>query len=89
MRELRQELIGKYDLSVQVNTLFEQDEPAVELVIQKDSMRDFMYGVKSIGREVSEQLINDDNLPHIQHSMTLISLMVEWVMMCNIWTKMN
>ena len=70
MRELRQELIGKYDLSVQVNTLFEQDEPAVELVIQTDSMRDFMYGVKSIGREVSEQLINDDNLPHIQHSMT-------------------
>ena len=70
MRELRQELIGKYDLSVQINTLFEQDEPAVELVIQKDLMRDFMYGVKSIGREVSEQLINDDNLPHIQHSMT-------------------
>ena len=70
MRELRQELIGKYDLTVQINTLFDQDEPAVELVIQKDLMRDFMYGVKSIGREVSEQLINDDNLPHIQHSMT-------------------
>ena len=70
MRELRQELIGKYDLSVQINTLFDQDEPAVELVIQKHLMRDFMYGVKSIGREVSEQLINDDNLPHIQHSMT-------------------
>ena len=70
MRELRQELIRKYDLSVQINTLFDQDEPAVELVIQKDLMRDFMYGVKSIGREVSEQLINDDNLPHIQHSMT-------------------
>lgn len=70
MRELRQELIGKYDLSVQINTLFDQDEPAVELVIQKDLMRDFMYGVKSIGRQVSEQLINDDNLPHIQHSMT-------------------
>ena len=70
MRELRQELISKYDLSVQINTLFDQDEPAVELVIQKELMRDFMYGVKSIGREVSEQLINDDNLPHIQHSMT-------------------
>ena len=70
MRELRQELISKYELSVQINTLFDQDEPAVELVIQKESMRDFMYGVKSIGREVSEQLINDDNLPHIQHSMT-------------------
>ena len=70
MRELRQELIGKYDLSVQINTLFEQDEPAVELVIQKESMRDFMYGVKSVGRDVSTQLINDDNLPHIQHSVT-------------------
>ena len=70
MRELRQELISKYELSVQINTLFEQDEPAVELVIQKESMRDFMYGVKSVGREVSTQLINDDNLPHIQHSMT-------------------
>ena len=70
MRELRQELSGKYDLSVQINTLFEQDEPAVELVIQKESMRDFMYGVKSVGRDVSTQLINDDNLPHIQHSMT-------------------
>ena len=70
MRELRQELISKYDLSVQINTLFDQDEPAVELVIQKELMRDFMYGVKSIGLEVSEQLINDDNLPHIQHSMT-------------------
>ena len=70
MRELRQELIGKYDLSVQINTLFDQDEPAVELVIQKELMRDFMYGVKSIGRDVSEHLINDDNLPHIQHSMT-------------------
>ena len=49
MRELRQELISKYELSVQINTLFDQDEPAVELVIQKELMRDFMYGVKSIG----------------------------------------
>ena len=70
MRELRRELIGKYNLSVPVTTLFDQDEPAVELVIQKESMRDFMYGVKSVGREVSEQLINDENLPHIQHSTT-------------------
>ena len=70
MRELRQELIGKYNLTVQVNTLFDQEEPAVELVIQKESMRDFMYGIKSVGREVSEQLINDENLPHIQHSTT-------------------
>ena len=70
MRELRQELAGKYNLSVEINTLFEQEEPALELVIHKESMRDFMYGIKSVGREVSEQLINDENLPHIQHSVT-------------------
>lgn len=70
MRELRQELTGKYNLSVEINTLFEQEEPALELVIHKESMRDFMYGIKSVGREVSEQLINDENLPHIQHSTT-------------------
>ncbi|WP_109078157.1 BCCT family transporter [Aggregatibacter kilianii] len=70
MRELRQELIGKYGLSVHINTYFEQEEPAVELIIQKESLRDFMYGIKSVGREVSAQLINDEHLPHIQHSMT-------------------
>ncbi|MBN6066573.1 BCCT family transporter [Aggregatibacter actinomycetemcomitans] len=70
MRELRQELIGKYGLSVHINTNFEQEEPAVEFIIQKESLRDFMYGIKSVGREVSAQLINDEHLPHIQHSMT-------------------
>ena len=70
MRELRQELTSKYGLTVQVNSLFDQPEPAVELVIQKESLRDFMYGIKSLKREVSEQLINDEHLPHIQHSVT-------------------
>ena len=70
MRELRQELIGKYGLSVHINTYFEQTEPAVEFIIQKESLRDFMYGIKSVGREVSAQLINNDHLPHIQHNMT-------------------
>ena len=70
MRELRQELIGKYGLNVHINTYFEQTEPAVEFIIQKESLRDFMYGIKSVGREVSAQLINDDHLPHIQHNMT-------------------
>ena len=94
MRELRQELTGKYNLSVEINTLFEQEEPALELVIHKESMRDFMYGIKSVGREVSEQLINDENLPHIQHSVTYepytyFFLMDESVTMFNIWIKMN
>ncbi|MDU8925508.1 BCCT family transporter [Pasteurellaceae bacterium LIM206] len=70
MRELRRELVADYDFSVDVRELFDQNEPAVELVIHKESMRDFMYGIKSVGREVSEQLINDENLPHIHNQMT-------------------
>lgn len=70
MRTLRHELMSEYGLSVDVNTYFDRDEPAVELVIHKESMRDFVYGIKSVGHEVSEQLINDEHLPHIQNNMT-------------------
>lgn len=70
MRELRQELIGVHNLEVEIVQLFDNDEPSVEFIIHKESMRDFMYGIKSIGHEVSEQLIDDQNMPHIQHSMT-------------------
>ncbi len=70
MRELKRELINEYDFSVEVISRLNEEEPAVELVIHKESMRDFMYGIRSVGREVSEQLINDDNLPHIQNSTT-------------------
>ena len=55
---------------MEINTLFEQEEPALELVIHKESMRDFMYGIKSVGREVSEQLINDENL----HAFSIVLL---------------
>ncbi|WP_420911983.1 BCCT family transporter [Muribacter muris] len=70
MRELRQELIGVHNLNVEIVQAFENEEPSVELIIRKESMRDFMYGIKSVGHEVSEQLLDDENLPHLQHSMT-------------------
>lgn len=70
MRELRQELIGVHNLNVEIIPAFDKEEPSVELIIRKESMRDFMYGIKSVGHEVSEQLLDDDNLPHLQHSMT-------------------
>ncbi|MGQ0286739.1 BCCT family transporter [Pasteurellaceae bacterium 22721_9_1] len=69
MRELRQELIDVHNLNVEVIELFD-NEPAVEIHIKKESMRDFIYGIKSVAKEVSDQLINDDNLPHIQHAVT-------------------
>ncbi len=70
MRELRQELIGVHNLDVEIVQSFDSEEPSVEFIIHKESMRDFMYGIKSVGHEVSEQLIEDQNMPHIQHSMT-------------------
>lgn len=66
MRELRQELVDKYDLSVQVTPLFDQDEPAVEFSISQGSVRDFKYGIRSVRQQIDENLVRDDSLPHIQ-----------------------
>lgn len=69
MKELRQELVDTHNLTAEVSSSF-GEEPSVEIRIRKDSMRDFLYGIKSVARNVSEQLIQDDNLPHIQHALT-------------------
>ncbi|WP_410680826.1 BCCT family transporter [Avibacterium paragallinarum] len=70
MRELRQELVNVHNLNVEVVQALDSDEPSVELIIKKESMRDFMYGVKSVNHEIASQLVDDENLPHIQHSVT-------------------
>ncbi|UNU73802.1 BCCT family transporter [Moraxella nasovis] len=70
MRELRTELIDKYGLSVEIQTLFEADEPAVELIIHQDTVRDFSYGIRSVRREIAEQMVHDSNLPHIQETVS-------------------
>lgn len=67
MTELSDEMTRQYGLSVQVNTLFEQDEPAIEFIIQQASVRDFKYGIRSVRQQVSESLVQDSHLPHIQH----------------------
>ena len=66
MRELSSEMSEHYGLSVQVNALVDQEEPAVELVVEKATMRNFVYGIKSVEHEVSSQLVEEDNLPHIR-----------------------
>lgn len=70
MHELQRELSEEYGLSVRVDKMFHRDEPAIEFVIRKETMRDFMYGIKSVGQDVSDQLINDGKLPHIRHQTT-------------------
>lgn len=68
MRELSDELNTKYGLNVSVNALFDQTEPAVELVIHQSSVRDFMYGIRSVSSEVAESLLKDEHLPHLQNA---------------------
>lgn len=70
MRELRDELRNRYDLDVDIVTLFDNDEPAIEFVIHQQSMRDFSYGIRSVARHVAESLVEDEQLPHIQSTVT-------------------
>lgn len=75
MRELRTELVDVHNLNVEIaqHINYEDDEDNyVEITIKKESVRDFTYGIKSISHEVSEQLINDEHLPYIQHTLTYL-----------------
>lgn len=70
MRELKQELTTIYEMEVQINNRLQEEEPALELVIHKETMRDFVYGIKSVRQEVAEQLVQEDKLPHIQQTVS-------------------
>ncbi|MFY1026267.1 BCCT family transporter [Actinobacillus seminis] len=70
MRELRRELTDVHNLNVEIISHIHDQDPSLEFIIKKESLRDFMYGIKSVKREISEQLIEDDHLPHIQHDTT-------------------
>lgn len=70
MNELKQELNEKYRLNVSIENHFQQDEPAVEFIIHQGSVRDFKYGIRCVRREVAKELVNDNNLPHIQNTIT-------------------
>lgn len=68
MRELRQELMDKYELDVTITPMLEQEEPAVEFTITQSSVRDFTYGIRTSARTVAQELVRDDSLPHIQNT---------------------
>ncbi|MDK4563523.1 BCCT family transporter [Kingella kingae] len=66
MYQLQNELVNQYGLHAQVNKRFNDDMPALELIIQKETMRDFVYGIRSVACEVSPHLVADERLPNIQ-----------------------
>ena len=53
-------------MDVEIRCLLQQDEPSVELVVHKGTVRDFVYGIKSVKREITDQLIREDSLPHFK-----------------------
>lgn len=69
MKELADEMRENYHLNVEVRTLFAEEEAAVEFVVKKDNLRDFMYGIKAVPLEVSKDLIDNEKLPHIRHEL--------------------
>ncbi|VEE08842.1 transmembrane transport protein BCCT family [Neisseria animalis] len=74
MRELSSEMSSEYGLSTQINVMFDQSEPAVELVVEKATVRNFVYGIKSVEQEVAEQLVEEDYLPHIRKTQTYLPI---------------
>lgn len=72
MQTLQRELSDTYGLSTDVHHRLELDaeEPSVELVIRKETLRDFIYGIKCVQHQVSERMISDELLPHIQNEIS-------------------
>lgn len=70
MRELRQELIGKHHFTVQLESHLKQNPAEVLFRIIDDSEREFLYIVRSISHEVSQEILDDDSMPHIQNQTT-------------------
>lgn len=69
MRELEQELIQVHSLNVEIaRQLNHPDKPFVEIRIKKESMRDFMYGIRLESTTVHADLVADSQLPSYQET---------------------
>ena len=44
--------------------------------MHRGMVRDFVYGIKSVKREITDQLIREDSLPHFKYAVTFIPLNV-------------
>ncbi|OMP13996.1 BCCT transporter family [Corchorus olitorius] len=65
--ELKDEFMGN-GIEAKINTW--NDPAAVEIEIRHDVVNNFVYGVKSHSKTISESMIKDDNLPDIDESKT-------------------
>lgn len=65
--ELKDEFMGN-GIEAKINAW--TDPAAVEIEIRHDVVNNFVYGVKSHSKTISESMIKDDNLPDIDESKT-------------------
>ncbi|MCP1659967.1 choline/glycine/proline betaine transport protein [Neisseria perflava] len=70
MRTLSLEMEKTYSLPVHINVMLDQENPALEFVVEKDTVRNFVYGIRSVRHEIAGQLINEQTLPHIRRPVT-------------------
>ncbi|MDH2924435.1 choline/glycine/proline betaine transport protein [Nicoletella semolina] len=73
MRELRQTLIGEYHLSVHLESDFANKKPFILLTIYTHTIRDFHYGIRTTVLDISQTLIQDENLPHLTEAKSYVS----------------
>ena len=74
MYQLNKELTEEYGLTTRIDKHFNGNDASVELTIEKESMRNFTYGIKLVTQEVSDHLIEDPNIPHITESTNAIPM---------------
>ena len=66
LSQLRDELVNKHQLQVELN---EQHQPqrSIELVVHKGAMRDFIYGVAIQSKDTALSILEEESVPSVKH----------------------
>ena len=74
MYQLSHELTEEYGFKTTLNRDFHEEDAFCEICIEIENMRNYTYGIKAVKKEISEHMIDDSSLPHIQDSETVIPM---------------
>lgn len=66
MHELKNELSQTYELEVDIVERFNDEQVSLEFVIHKQSMRDFMYGIRAVPQQTTLLLEKEEHLSTYQ-----------------------
>lgn len=68
--ELEKELI-KYNITALIRENLKDDTPYIELVIKKETLYDFVYGVTGVEKAISQLVVDNPSFPTVDSSHTL------------------